>query len=541
MVNGRRRIVFYNDGRHTHLYELEPPITFEQLCMPVDEIVGTMVDTLVLQIGGGTTFFHKTEVGDLWGALEEEKGGQVWNHIIWYRPSETIRKLFEAGYDQLRVLAERAHQKGLELIPSIWTNLPATFNFGDGRLDHFRRDHPEYQLGPFPEDSAPAYAAKFLDFTYKEVRDERLAIIREVCERYPVDGIELDMQFPSCSYFFKPGEAEKKRDILTGFVRDVRRILDKSGPAQRQSRRVLLARVPPTIEGCRRLGLDVETWVREGLLDIVAPMSDRDLIDINLPVENWVELSRGTDCKVYTCLSPMVTDDRRATASVEMYRAAALNYFKAGVEGVYLLSFYSRGYPYTPEDYTVLREMGDADIIKYKDKHYWVPSATEKSYYPDRSVDPQLPAVLDEGEGKTFQLRVSDQIEETAKIGILKEAELTLRIKNVTPHDELSFKLNDVPLSMETCRKVDFTYHMFHPIYHLGDKRLGTYYAFTFNLTSGPFPTEGWNTITVNLDRRDPNIEVGKKEIQVTMNDVELYLRYRLARNYPTVEEEKNL
>jgi hypothetical protein len=538
MVNGRRRIVFYNDGRHTHLYELEPPITFEQLCMPVDEIVGTMVDTLVLQIGGGTTFFHKTEVGDLWGALEEEKGGQVWNHIIWYRPSETIRKLFEAGYDQLRVLTERAHQKGLELIPSLWTNLPATFNFGDGRLDHFRRDHPEYQLGPFPEDSAPAYAAKFLDFTYKEVRDERLTIIREVCERYPVDGIELDMQFPSCSYFFKHGEGEKKHEVLTGFVRDVRRSVDKSG------KKFLWARLPPTIEGCSRLGIDAATWIREGLLDAVVPMGQSGLIDVNFPLEEWVEAVKGSGCKVYGCITPAVHDDRRVTATVGMYRAAALNYWRTGVDGIYLHSFYSRGYPFIPEDYTILREIGDADIIEYKDKHYWIKTKTwgspEKEYLPPRS---QLPMVLEEATndaGKTVRLKVSDNIDRAAEAGILRLIKLRFRIKAVTLHDVFSFKLNGASLSMANCQKMDFTYRLISPARSI-ERRIGTHYVFDFDLTRGPLPNKGWNDITVNLEKRDPNMQMGVESTNVVLNDVELLIRYRLAKNYPTFEEEKDL
>ena len=533
MRKPKRRILYHTDGRHTHMYQLEPPLTLQQLLIPVDELLGTMVDTIVLSAGGGTTFFHATKAGTLWGELEEEVGKSVWRHLVWYRPAETVRQLLREGYDQMQVLADRAHEKGLEFIVSLWTNPPASNELGDGRLDRFRKTHLEYQIGGFQEGGAPAAAARSLDFSINEVREERLGIIREICSNYPIDGFELNMEFPYLAYYFKPGEAEGKSHVMTGFIRDTRRILDSSGEGL-----ILAARTPPTIEGCRKLGLNIVDWVRDGLIDVLVPESDSMLIDVDLPVEEWVDAAKGTGCQVYPCISPLVNDDRRVAATVEMYRAAAMNYLSTGADGVYLVDFYSRGWPFNAEDYTVLREVGDIDAVRFKDKHYWMRTGKrEADYigYPRR-----LPLILEDTSENTVRFRVSEELESALKAGILKQVQLRLRIRNVTLHDHLGFSLNGEPLPDQLCVKMDFTYRLLSPARSV-ERRLGAHYVFKFNLTNGPFPVKGVNEVSIKVERRDPWIDPAAEGCKLELHDVELRVAYRIARNYPTFTEERDL
>lgn len=542
------RIMFYTDGRHTHLYQLEPPLTLEQLRIPVDELLGTMVDTIVLCLGVGVTYLHDTKVGDLWGTIEEEQGDRSWSNLVFYRAGENLRQSLQAGYDPLRILAERAHEKGLEFIASLRMNPAKDYAHtpGTGRLSRFRRNHPELEIGEFPAVSAASSLG--FDYSYKPVRDERLAIITEICERYPVGGFELDMSFPT--YFFKPNEAERKHEIMTRFIRDVRTLMDKT-PNEGSRQLVLSAKVPATIESCNKLGIDVITWIREGFLNIVVPCTlDGALIDINLPLEEWVEAAKGTGCKVYGCVTPSVNDDRRVAATADMYRAAALNYWRAGVNGIYLSNFWSRGWPFNPEDYVILREIGDQEVIEHKDKHYWVRTRGRGDHAPPPFLYPrQLPVILDEtpeGPGRTIRLKVADDIEPAARVGILSLVKLRLRIKNLTKHDELSFELNSTPLLKEFCKRFDFTYRLLSPARSV-ERRLLSHYTFDFDLTQGPFPLKGWNEITVNLEKRDPKIgDYGYHperlvETDVILNDVELIIRYRISRHYPRFEEETDL
>ena len=62
-----RRLLFYNDSRHYYLYCYDPPISLADVRAPVDELLGTRVDTLVYGSGPGATVFHNTRVGEIWG------------------------------------------------------------------------------------------------------------------------------------------------------------------------------------------------------------------------------------------------------------------------------------------------------------------------------------------------------------------------------------------------------------------------------------------------------------------------------------------
>ena len=51
------------------------------------------------------------------------------------------------------------------------------------------------------------------------------------------------------------------------------------------------ARVPNTIDGAERLGLDVRTWVSEGLVDILIPAT-LYATDLEEDITEWVERDR---------------------------------------------------------------------------------------------------------------------------------------------------------------------------------------------------------------------------------------------------------
>ena len=54
---------------------------------------------------------------------------------------------------------------------------------------------------------------------------------------------------------------------MTGLVRQVRALLDRSGAGKRL---LLGCRVPSTIDECHVMGLDLPTWVGDRLVDHVA-------------------------------------------------------------------------------------------------------------------------------------------------------------------------------------------------------------------------------------------------------------------------------
>ena len=67
----RPRLIHYNDAHHFHAKRLEPPTSRHLLHWPVDEVLGTGVDLLVLGLGYSDVFFHHSKVGRVVGQDKE--------------------------------------------------------------------------------------------------------------------------------------------------------------------------------------------------------------------------------------------------------------------------------------------------------------------------------------------------------------------------------------------------------------------------------------------------------------------------------------
>jgi hypothetical protein len=142
-------------------------------------------------------------------------------------------------------------------------------------LAPFKRDHPQYMMGE-PEDwercaGGPRQAWSHLDFDLPQVREHVFALIEEVYQGYDVDGVELDF-LRSSPYFRESLDglpvAPEHLDLLTELVRRVRQTADAVG--RERGRPLLLAvRAPFTADAARFIGLDLERWLSEDLVDIL--------------------------------------------------------------------------------------------------------------------------------------------------------------------------------------------------------------------------------------------------------------------------------
>ena len=61
------KLIYYHDSRHYLLYRFDPPMSLHQLRKPVDDLIGTGIDTLVYGVGMGQTFLYDTKVGYRFG------------------------------------------------------------------------------------------------------------------------------------------------------------------------------------------------------------------------------------------------------------------------------------------------------------------------------------------------------------------------------------------------------------------------------------------------------------------------------------------
>ena len=133
--------------------------------------------------------------------------------------------------------------------------------------------------------------------------------------------------------------------------------------------RQLVVRVPARLASCKSAGLDVETWLSDGLVDALIgdTFATPENINSNLDVSELVAAARDATCRVYAAIHVLVDSDRLGQATPEMIRACAHNVWQQGVDGLYLAHWFGM-WPYEAPFYQTLRELPYPEIMAPKDK-----------------------------------------------------------------------------------------------------------------------------------------------------------------------------
>jgi hypothetical protein len=507
-------MMFYHDGRHPLIYMYEPPMRKEEYEAAVDELVGTPIEALMFCLGDGRTVLHDTKVGELWG-----QNVSKWPHAIFRRAHQNARMLIDAGHDPLRVVCDRAHAKEMLLYPSLIVQGESGSRGSDVRGSNFRFDNPQLEIGAragagpkFPKD-----ALRLMDFKHREAREERFNLIQETLSRYPVDGFELQLNAP---HFFRPGEIEEGRKIMTAWIGEISRAVKASG-----ADRELVVRVAASLEGCWSIGLDVREWVRLGIVDVVVPQAFvvPEWVDATLDFRPFVEAAKGSKTRIHAAIHSHVDSDRIGEAPIEMVRATACNYWAQGIDGLYLASWFNR-WPYEASFYEMLREMPHPDIMAPKDKFYAIPTLTRRFNEPkglEPGITMQLPAELHPGRPVTATWPVTDDLDRWNKTGRVHEVLLRVRFTGTSELDRFSFRFNGRPLTGRGLRKINETYKMHSPRYRVFG------YWYVWRLDAGDWPVRGANQFEVTLLERDPDLTQ-----PIKLRDVEMEVKYRMGKNF---------
>ena len=479
------KLIYYNDARHYLMYRYDPPLSKHVLQQPVDEILGTGVDTLSFGLASGATFLHDTQVGKRWG-----EGVTDHNHgIMWWRAGKNLERALADGMDPLQVVIERAHEKGIQILASLRINDGGT---GEGpemnryMFNKLKEEHPEFMIG------GDSQGSTCLDFAHPEVRQERLDLIEEVCDRYGADGIEID---DYVRVFFKPEEIEKNTPVLTQFMRDVQALLKRIGEKSGETP-ALWARVHPREDANLSVGMDVRTWVKEGIVDGLVVNYAGFQFDQDSDHEWIVEDAQAAGVLIFSHLGRTPYDDRDHEPSIEMYRAAASNHHNANVDALYLSSL---EWPHGSHDYGVLRELGDPDIYARKNKHYiTTQNDPEDPFGPPRHV----PAVLEEGVTACIPIHVGDDAGSARADNELERVTLRVRIVQTGLEDQLRFAFNGMALTVEP-RNVKTYYGglVAYGVARAGfPPRINTHYWFEFDIPVDQL-IQGENVVEITADR----------------------------------------
>ena len=459
----RRRIIFNDDGngeRHPNANTAEG-----FLDVRLRPRLETQMDS-IFYCTGASTFTHDTNIpgvrlddapraGIGVPAQDTQHGG---------RGPENARALIKEGRDVLQVVVDFAHEHDLEVFWTLRMN-----DIHDARdqqdLSRLKQDHLDWLIGGkdfgvLRDPTTTEYwAASALNYAVDGVRDNRFRLIEEVCERYDVDGIEMD--FDRMPHLFPPGQEEQNIPLMTEFVRRVRRRMDE---VQRQRGRPLLlsARVPDTVQLCRNIGLDIETYLGEGLLDLLAPGFAYD--PWQMQCSELIDLGHEHDVPVYPTLSNAPNHGLYRVAWPHewgaMDRAVASNYWYAGADGIYDFNDYCWG-DFGLREWQVAREgrydldmriqeskwheIGDPQTLAGKSKLYLMSRGVPIHYNMNNAgPSPLLP--VDLSAARILPLVVGDDIPSAVTQGTLLGTRLRMHLKRVSAGHRFKFWLNDVPL-----------------------------------------------------------------------------------------------
>ena len=321
--------------------------------------------------------------------------------------------------------------------------------------------------------------------------------------------------------FFHPNEVDAGRKTMTEWVRRIYEAVKSSGPD-----RELAVRVPTSIEGCLSVGLDPEEWARQGIVDVLAAENFglSSLLDSTANFRPMIEAARGSDCRVHAAIRNNVHSDRLGTATIEMVRAAACNYWAQGVAGLSLVHWCGN-WPYGASFYEQLRELPHPDLMATKDKFYFIPTppaGRQDMSITDPGLTMQLPAYLEMDKPVRLDLPISDDLPRWDMVGRVHEVLLRIRVMQASELDRFSFKLNGKELPESLLRKIDHTYMIEAPRH-----RSHTSYWYIFKLDRDHWPSKGNNTVEVTLQYHNPETVP-----EIYVRDVELEIKYLRGKSY---------
>ena len=455
-------------------YPLTPERWVEECIRP---LAGTQVDTILYNLCSSDGYVAELKSGELL-MHDFDKLGDAW---VW-RYRENTKKLIEADANPPKLAVEYGHRLGLKVIPIVRMNDPHD-QFFKYEVSRFKKKNPHLLLGygKYPIDwekgsnGLPAHLKKgmdsftwgMFDFAHKEVRDHKLAIIEEFIARWDNDGISLD--FDRDPRYFKEFGSAANAALMTGLIRDVKAILDRVGK-QRGRKLYFHVRVIAKIDSCYQRGLDVATWVKEGLVDAVT--QGAGYMTVSLDLKPWLDLVQGRPCWIYpSCNHWRTTEETRAWASLMYQRGAhGLNLFNYG----HLLHGHDAQTPpqslaqntvwhseLHPDYYRVLQEIHDPKRLEIKNKRYVLESVphaadlegnrgqTSRDY---RAIDDiVLPVTLKPGAHRV-SFGFADDLEKARRGGATPHVTLRLKINNYTAPDEFDVAVNGAVLPLATRR-----------------------------------------------------------------------------------------
>ncbi len=449
------------------------PLTPEKwVAESIRPLVNSHVDTLFYNLCSSDGYCCELKSGQI--LMDNfEKLGDAW---VW-RYRENTKHLVDHDANPPKMAVEYGRRAGLTVVPVVRMNDPHD-QFFKYEVSAFKLANPQLLIGHktgyidwdkgylgHPDRTSPhSRTWGLFDYAHKEVRDHKLAIIKEFITRWDNDGVSLD--FERYPVLFADEGVRQNAEIMTEFLRQVRETLEQTA-RERGRPQYLHVRVLPDLDVNQQRGMDVRGWVEEGLVDAVSPGCG--YMTFSQDLATWLELVRGKDCWIYPCNNHWKTP--------EITRAWAKLMYDQGAHGLYLFNWghllfgFDAQTPPTSESqgtvwydevhpcyYQALHEIGDPGRIAFLDSVYDLESVSHAvkeggdgaDQRRTRAIDViELPVELEVGRHR-LRLPCAERLEDARARGFSPRVTLRLKLVNYTAPDEFDVYLNGTKLDPRT-------------------------------------------------------------------------------------------
>jgi hypothetical protein len=258
-----------------------------------------------------------------------------------YRANAFYRWCFENDVNIVDILAERAHDVGVKLFVSLM--MERSFS-----PDKAMKEHPEWTI---------QRGRGRWDYALPEVQDYQIKKITWIMENHDIDGFIVD--FTRYGYYFNEDEPDKFGH-MNAFLRQLRNATDAVNTGNERNVALCVSFGDRswhlTRWGTGKLedqGLDVQTWLDEGLFDLMMPEGPTAL--------EYVERAKDSRTEVWPRFVNRVTikthQSVRGGESPKEIEQGVKWAFDQGAPGIFLFNY---------EPWTTLGRLGFRDELEQR-------------------------------------------------------------------------------------------------------------------------------------------------------------------------------
>ena len=288
-----------------------------------------------------------------------------------YYMAESLRILRSRGINPLKTAMDCAHEFGLEFHVSQRSEMFQTAPpFEECFTTDFYRDHPEWRLRDIDGTEVTG-----MSYAFSEVRGYLVGLLEQATSLgadgaaiiYPRSAPFVLYEDPFIDEFqechgLDPRTLDEedgrvldlRAEFMTRYMRELREAMDRV--SEKLGRRLSLSAISFANESENRLaGLDLETWIREGLLDHLSPYPyGRAKTVMDIEVDFYRRITQGSQCKLYPNVMPRHMPARE-------YREMAKFYYDEGADGLLFWDTYQRHD--ASSQWETIRRLGHVDEI----------------------------------------------------------------------------------------------------------------------------------------------------------------------------------